>query len=91
MTKPEGLGFILKLTRNKLYDRTDQTEVVPVNVSKSSMIQKTSLNERLIDYTFELAQQMVSWAFMRSIKMSYFFIFLRFYNSKTNECQNLSI
>jgi len=41
------------LTRNKLYDRTDQTEVVPVNVSKSSMIQKTSLNERLIDYTFE--------------------------------------
>ena len=41
------------LTRNKLYDRTDQTEVVPVNVSKSSMIQKTSVNERLIDYTFD--------------------------------------
>ena len=41
------------LTRNKLYDRTDQTEVVPVNVSKSSMIQKTSVNDRLIDYTFD--------------------------------------
>ena len=41
------------LTRNKLYDRTDQTEVVPVNVSKNSMIQKTSVNDRLIDYTFD--------------------------------------
>ena len=30
-----------------------QTEVVPLNVRKSNMVQKTSLNERLIDYTFE--------------------------------------
>ena len=29
------------------------TTYVPVNVSKNSMVQKTSLNERLIDYTFE--------------------------------------
>ena len=29
------------------------TQYVPVNVKKSSMIKKTSLNERLIDYTFE--------------------------------------
>ena len=28
-------------------------EKVPVNVRKSSMVKKTSLNERLIDYTFE--------------------------------------
>lgn len=41
------------LTRNKLYDRTDQTEVVPVNVTKSSMVQKTSLNDKLIEYTFD--------------------------------------
>jgi len=30
-----------------------QTQKVPVNVKKSNMIKKTSLNERLIDYTFE--------------------------------------
>lgn len=41
------------LTRNKLYDRIDQTEVVPVNVTKSSMVQKTSLNDKLIEYTFD--------------------------------------
>lgn len=41
------------LTRNKLYDRIDDTEVVPVNVTKSSMTQKTSVNDKLIDYTFE--------------------------------------
>jgi len=29
------------------------TQVIPVNVKKSSMIQKTSVNERLIDYTFD--------------------------------------
>ena len=28
-------------------------EVVPVNVKKSSMVQKTSLNDKLIEYTFE--------------------------------------
>mgnify|MGYP003635487039 CR=1 FL=1 len=41
------------LTRNKLYDRIDQTEVVPVNVTKNSMVQKTSLNDKLIEYTFD--------------------------------------
>jgi len=41
------------LTRNKLYNRIDQTEVVPVNVTKSSMVQKTSLNDKLIEYTFD--------------------------------------
>jgi hypothetical protein len=29
------------------------TQVIPVNVKNSSMIQKTSVNERLIDYTFD--------------------------------------
>ena len=29
------------------------TQVIPVNVKKSSMTQKTSVNERLIDYTFD--------------------------------------
>ena len=31
----------------------NSTQYVPVNVKKNSMIQKTSLNERLIDYTFD--------------------------------------
>jgi hypothetical protein len=30
-----------------------QTEVVPLNVRKSNMVKKTSLNDKLIDYTFE--------------------------------------
>ena len=29
------------------------TQTIPVNVAKSSMVQKTSLNDKLIDYTFE--------------------------------------
>ena len=40
------------LTRTDPFDSSD-TQVVPVNVRKNSMIQKTSLNERLIDYTFD--------------------------------------
>ena len=40
------------LTRTDPFD-SSADEVVPVNVKKSSMIKKTSLNERLIDYTFE--------------------------------------
>ena len=40
------------LTRPKASNITTD-EIVPVNVSKSSMTQKTSLNEKLIDYTFE--------------------------------------
>ena len=40
------------VTRSILTNPTG-SEVVPVNVKKNSMIQKTSLNERLIDYTFE--------------------------------------
>ena len=40
------------LTRPDPFDSSD-TQVVPVNVTKSSMTQKTSLNDKLIDYTFE--------------------------------------
>jgi len=40
------------LTRTDPFD-SSADEVVPVNVKKSSMVKKTSLNERLIDYTFE--------------------------------------
>tara|TARA_R110002124_G_C8827597_1_gene504485 strand:- start:7 stop:1002 length:996 start_codon:yes stop_codon:yes gene_type:complete len=40
------------VTRSILTNPTG-SEVVPVNVKKNSMIQKTSLNERLIDYTFD--------------------------------------
>ena len=40
------------LTRTDPFNSSD-TQVVPVNVRKNSMIQKTSLNERLIDYTFD--------------------------------------
>ena len=40
------------LTRPKVSNISTE-EIVPVNVSKSSMTQKTSLNEKLIDYTFE--------------------------------------
>jgi len=40
------------LTRTDPFD-SSADEVVPVNVKKSNMIKKTSLNERLIDYTFE--------------------------------------
>ena len=40
------------LTRPNPFNPTVD-EVVPVNVKKSNMVQKTSLNERLIDYTFE--------------------------------------
>ena len=40
------------LTRTDPFD-SSADEVVPVNVKKNSMIKKTSLNERLIDYTFE--------------------------------------
>jgi len=40
------------LTRTDPFN-SSADEVVPVNVKKSSMVKKTSLNERLIDYTFE--------------------------------------
>jgi len=40
------------LTRTDPFDSSSY-EVVPVNVKKSNMVKKTSLNERLIDYTFE--------------------------------------
>ena len=40
------------LTRQDPFD-TSNEQVVPVNVKKSSMVQKTKLNEKLIDYTFE--------------------------------------
>ena len=40
------------LTRPNPFNPTAD-EVVPVNVKKSNMVKKTSLNERLIDYTFE--------------------------------------
>lgn len=40
------------LTRQDPFDISDE-QVVPVNVKKSSMVQKTSLNDKLIDYTFE--------------------------------------
>ena len=40
------------LTRQDPFDISDE-QVVPVNVKKSSMVQKTKLNEKLIDYTFE--------------------------------------
>ena len=40
------------LTRTDPFN-SSADEVVPVNVKKSNMVQKTSLNERLIDYTFE--------------------------------------
>ena len=40
------------LTRTDPFD-SSADEVVPVNVKKSNMVKKTSLNERLIDYTFE--------------------------------------
>ena len=40
------------LTRTDPFDSSD-SETVPVNVIKNSMIQKTSVNDRLIDYTFE--------------------------------------
>jgi hypothetical protein len=31
----------------------NSTQYVPVNVKKNSMVQKTSLNDKLIDYTFD--------------------------------------
>jgi len=40
------------LTRADPFDSSD-SETVPVNVIKNSMVQKTSVNDRLIDYTFE--------------------------------------
>ena len=40
------------LTRQDPFDISDE-QVVPVNVKKSSMVQKTSLNDKLIDYTFD--------------------------------------
>ena len=40
------------LTRTDPFD-SSADEVVPVNVKKNSMIQKTSLNDKLIDYTFD--------------------------------------
>ncbi len=40
------------LTRPKPFNPS-QDEVVPVNVKKNSMVQKTSLNDKLIDYTFD--------------------------------------
>lgn len=40
------------LTRTDPFDSSDE-ETVPVNVIKNSMVQKTSVNDRLIDYTFE--------------------------------------
>ena len=40
------------LTRTDPFD-SSADEVVPVNVKKSNMVQKTSLNDKLIDYTFE--------------------------------------
>lgn len=40
------------LTRTDPFDSSDN-ETVPVNVIKNSMVQKTSVNDRLIDYTFE--------------------------------------
>mgnify|MGYP003664443294 FL=1 len=40
------------LTRIKESD-SSSSEVVPVNVAKSSMVKKTSLNDKLIEYTFE--------------------------------------
>ena len=41
------------ITRFKEYDRTDQTEVVPVNVKKNNIVKKTVLNNKLIEYTFD--------------------------------------
>lgn len=40
------------LTRPKPFNPS-QDEVVPVNVRKNSMVKKTSLNDKLIDYTFD--------------------------------------
>ena len=40
------------LTRINPFNLSD-SQVVPVNVRKSSMVKKTSLNDKLIDYTFE--------------------------------------
>ena len=40
------------LTRTDPFNSSDE-ETVPVNVIKNSMVQKTSVNDRLIDYTFE--------------------------------------
>lgn len=40
------------LTRTDPFDSSD-SETVPVNVIKNSMVQKTSVNDKLIDYTFE--------------------------------------
>jgi len=40
------------LTRPKPFNPS-QDEVVPVNVKKNSMVQKTSLNDKLIEYTFD--------------------------------------
>ena len=40
------------LTRQDPFDISDE-QVVPVNVKKSSMTQKTIVNDKLIDYTFE--------------------------------------
>ena len=40
------------LTRPKPFNPS-QDEVVPVNVNKNSMVKKTSLNDKLIDYTFD--------------------------------------
>ncbi len=40
------------LTRQDPFDASD-TQVIPVNVKKNSMVQKTIINEKLIDYTFD--------------------------------------
>jgi len=40
------------LTRPKPFNPS-QDEVVPVNVKKNTMVKKTSLNDKLIDYTFD--------------------------------------
>ncbi len=41
------------ITRFKEYNRTEQTEVVPVNVKKNNIVKKTVLNNKLIEYTFD--------------------------------------
>ena len=40
------------LTRTKPFNPS-QNEVVPVNVKKNNLVKKTSLNDKLIDYTFD--------------------------------------
>ena len=52
MTLSSGYYPEVWLTRTDPFDSSD-SETVPVNVIKNSMVQKTSVNDRLIDYTFE--------------------------------------